>query len=160
MKRLLICAAVMAANLCSADQLGIIRNDSDTDAVMALTADHPEQLMTCPYLDHQKMRFYGITDRVTLLSYLWGYWEEKGSERQVFDEYTEKVEQAINLGWGFARSFHNDPMVTSGLKEEINRVLTVIEDSENIRWCRPALRSQLFEFDRKMRAFYGSLPGD
>jgi hypothetical protein len=157
MKKLLICAAVLAANLCSADQLGIIRNDSDTDAVVALAADHPEQLMTCPYLDHQRMRFYGITDQVTLLSYLWGYWNEKRSETEVYDLHTKRVEEAMNLGWGFARLYLADTNVSIGLSEELGRVLSIIEDQENIRWCRPRLRNQLFEFDRRMRAFRASV---
>lgn len=159
MKKLLICAAVMAATLCSADQLGIIRSDSDTDAVMDMAANHPERLMTCPYLDHQRMRFYGITDRVTLLSYLWGYWNEKRSETEVYNLHTKNIEEAMNLGWGFARIYSQDPSVTAGLEEELTRVLQVVEDQENIRWCRPELRNQLFEFDRRMRALRSSVRG-
>lgn len=157
MKNLLICASFMLAGLASADQLGIIRYDSDTEAVMDLTADHPEQLMSCPYLDHQRMRFYGITDRVTLLSYLWNYWAEKPNETEVYDLHTKKVENAMNLGWGFARLYTSDPTVVSGLEEELTLILATVEDAENIRWCRPEIRRQLYDFDRRMRAFKASV---
>lgn len=158
MKVLTILIGLLAFNLCSADQLGIIRNDSDTDAVMALTADHPEQLMTCPYLDHRRMRFYGITDRVTLLSYLWGYWDEKPSEQELYDHHTQKIEEAMNLGWGFVRLYSQDPSVTMGLKEELSRIISTVEDTENIRWCRPKLRSTIYDFAHRMRAWRASLP--
>lgn len=147
---------VLIACLCTADPLGIIKENHEE--VLRLSSQDNFPLLSSKNLDHKKTKFYGICDKVTLRSYLWGYWNEKITEKEKYDHHTRIVEDAVNLGVSFIRLYKKDSSTTKGLREEIQEILLVIEDHENQRWCRGELRTSLFEFDGIMKSFLISLP--
>lgn len=161
MKYLILLAFSLVSCFSSADELKIIRDQTNEQPVYEMAANHPERLMSSPLLDHQRMAFYGLTNKVELISYLWNYWAEKPGETLLFDDATSRAEQAWKSATAFHRIFDGmiPPTAVDSVVEEVDRALAVLTDHETQRYCRPQLRGQLYDRVKGLQLFRRTLRG-